>query len=111
MGPGSAYLKTEKPSKETTMKIFRTAAMGVLVFAAVSGWAQSDAKGVLDRFKSMAGTWSGKGTHGETSGYISRWTNAAWKWPGFSVMRRTGGCVMTRLRVSGYASIFSTTLP
>jgi hypothetical protein len=49
------------------MKAFRAAAIGILMCAAVSSWAESDAQKALDRFKSMVGTWSGKGAHGETS--------------------------------------------
>jgi len=32
-----------------------------------SAWAQSDAQKTLDRFKSMAGTWTGTGVKGETA--------------------------------------------
>lgn len=49
------------------MKMLRTAAVSVFLFAAVLSWAQPDAQKALDRFKSMAGTWNGKGAHGETS--------------------------------------------
>jgi len=49
------------------MKIFRASAMGLLLIASVCGWAESDAQKALDHFKSMAVTWTGKGTHGETS--------------------------------------------
>src|SRR5437879_13480589 len=49
------------------MKAFRAVAIGILMLAAVSSWAESDAQKALDRFKSMAGTWTGKGAHGETS--------------------------------------------
>src|ERR1700675_279757 len=49
------------------MKILRMAAVSLLMFSAISGCAQSDSQKVLDRFKSMTGTWSGKGAHGETS--------------------------------------------
>jgi len=49
------------------MKVFRAVAIGIVMLAAVSSWAESDAQKTLDRFKSMAGTWTGKGAHGETS--------------------------------------------
>ena len=49
------------------MKTFRAVAIGMLMLAAAFSWAESDAQKALDRFKSMAGTWNGKGTHGETS--------------------------------------------
>ena len=49
------------------MKLFRTAAIVVLVFASTSLLAQSDAQRILDRFKSMAGTWQGKSLGGDTN--------------------------------------------
>ncbi len=49
------------------MKRFRAVTMAALVLTAVSCWAESDAQKALDRFKSMEGTWVGKGAHGETS--------------------------------------------
>jgi hypothetical protein len=49
------------------MKAFRAVAIGMLLFATVSSRAESDAQKALDRFKSMAGAWTGKGAHGETS--------------------------------------------
>ncbi len=49
------------------MRALRAVVMGVLILAAVGSWAESDAQKALDRFKSMAGSWSGKGAHGETS--------------------------------------------
>jgi hypothetical protein len=53
--------------KETKMKSLGRAVVGLLVFAAIASWAQSDAEKVLDRFKSLSGTWTGKGAHGETA--------------------------------------------
>lgn len=49
------------------MRVLRGLAAGLVVLAAVSSWADSDAQKTLDRFKAMAGTWTGKGAHGETS--------------------------------------------
>jgi len=49
------------------MKTFRTAAVLTLILAATSLWAQSDAQKVLDRFRSMVGTWEGKSPSGDTS--------------------------------------------
>ncbi len=49
------------------MKALRAAAITVLTLAAISSYAQSDAQKALDHFKSMAGSWTGKGAHGETS--------------------------------------------
>jgi hypothetical protein len=49
------------------MRILRGLAAALVVLAAVSSWADSDAQKTLDRFKAMAGTWMGKGAHGETS--------------------------------------------
>lgn len=49
------------------MKALRAIAIGMLMFAAVSSWAESDAQKALDRFKSMAGAWAGKGAHGESA--------------------------------------------
>ena len=45
---------------------------------------------------SGAKTW----TVGETPGIISFWTSAAWKWPGFHVIRRISGmrCILPPLR-------------
>jgi hypothetical protein len=39
----------------------------VLLVGVSSAWAQSDAQKALDRFKSMAGTWTGTGAKGETA--------------------------------------------
>ena len=39
----------------------------LLLLAATSAFAQSDAQKALDRFKAMEGTWVGKGAHGETA--------------------------------------------
>jgi hypothetical protein len=39
----------------------------VLLVGVSSAWAQSDARKTLDRFKSMAGTWTGTGAKGETA--------------------------------------------
>jgi len=47
------------------MKLFCTAAILILVFASTALAAQSDAQKVLDRFKSMAGTWEGKSPDGD----------------------------------------------
>ena len=50
------------------MKALRAAAAILLVaILTPSLLAQSDAQSVLDRFKSMAGTWQGKSASGETS--------------------------------------------
>lgn len=49
------------------MRSVRAAALTMLVFTTVSVLAQSDAQKVLDRFKSMAGTWQGKSPGGDTS--------------------------------------------
>ena len=49
------------------MKSLRRAIGGLLVFAAITVWAQSDADKALDRFKSLSGVWAGKGAHGETA--------------------------------------------
>jgi hypothetical protein len=49
------------------MKTFRTAAVLTLIFASTFLMAQSDAQRVLDRFKSMVGTWEGKSPKGQTS--------------------------------------------
>ena len=53
--------------QEGEMKKLRTAAVLVMILAATSVWAQSDAQKVLDRFKSMVGTWEGKSSSGDTS--------------------------------------------
>jgi hypothetical protein len=47
--------------------MLRVAAGVLLMLAAIVSGAQSDSQKVLERFKSMAGTWNGKGAHGETS--------------------------------------------
>ena len=39
----------------------------LLIFAAAASWAQSDAQKALDRFKSMAGTWTGTSPKGQTA--------------------------------------------
>jgi len=49
------------------MKLLRVVGVGLLLITSICSWAQSDAQKALDRFKSMAGTWTGKGAHGETS--------------------------------------------
>ena len=49
------------------MKLLRTASVFLVVLGAVPGWAQSDAQKALDRFKSMAGTWTGKSPQGQIS--------------------------------------------
>jgi hypothetical protein len=55
------------PGETTMMKMLRMASVTLLILDAVLSCAQSDSQKALDRFKSMAGTWSGKGAHGETS--------------------------------------------
>ena len=50
---------------EDRMKLFRTGAVLTLILASTSLLAQSDAQKVLDRFKSMAGTWEGKSPAGD----------------------------------------------
>jgi hypothetical protein len=54
-------------NQEDGMKILRAAAILALVLAPVPLLAQSSAQKVLDRFKSMAGTWQGKSPTGETA--------------------------------------------
>jgi len=49
------------------MKKLRLAAVVLLVLSSSTLLAQSDAQKALDRFKSMVGTWEGKGPKGETS--------------------------------------------
>lgn len=49
------------------MRTLRAVAAGLLMLATVCSWAESDAQKMLDRFKAMAGTWSGKGAHGESN--------------------------------------------
>jgi len=49
------------------MKALRMAAALILIFASTSLVAQSNAQKVLDRFKSMVGTWEGKSPKGQTS--------------------------------------------
>ena len=49
------------------MKLRCVVIASLLLFAVGSGWAQSDAQKALDRFKAMAGTWTGKGAQGQTS--------------------------------------------
>jgi hypothetical protein len=49
------------------MKSLRAAAIVMLVFSANSLLAQSDAQKVLDRFKTLVGTWEGKSPKGQTS--------------------------------------------
>ena len=46
------------------MKALRMAAALILIFASTSLVAQSNAQKVLDRFKSMVGTWEGKSPKG-----------------------------------------------
>ena len=46
---------------------FRIAAILAVIVCTTSLFAQSDAQKVLDRFKSMAGTWEGKAANGDTS--------------------------------------------
>jgi hypothetical protein len=47
------------------LKLLRTAAILVLIFASTSLLAQSAAQKVLDRFKTMVGTWEGKSPEGD----------------------------------------------
>lgn len=49
------------------MKLRCVVIASLLLLAVGSGWAQSDAQKALDRFKAMAGTWTGKGAQGQTS--------------------------------------------
>jgi hypothetical protein len=49
--------------QERAMKTLLTACL--LILAASTAFAQSDAQKVLDRFKAMAGTWEGKTIKGE----------------------------------------------
>ena len=49
------------------MKSFRSVVSLALVFAATTSLAQSNAQKVLDRFKTMTGTWEGKSPKGQTS--------------------------------------------
>lgn len=47
------------------MKLFRTGAVLTLILASTALAAQSDAQKILDRFKSMAGTWEGESPDGD----------------------------------------------
>lgn len=49
------------------MKSLRAAAIMMLIFSATALVAQSDAQKILDRFKTMVGTWEGKSPKGQTS--------------------------------------------
>jgi hypothetical protein len=49
------------------MKSVRAAAICMLVFSSTALLAQSDAQKVLDRFKTLVGTWEGKSPKGQTS--------------------------------------------
>lgn len=49
------------------MKTLRISVVTALFLASSALWAQSDAQKVLDKFKSMAGTWQGKSPTGDTS--------------------------------------------
>ena len=49
------------------MRVFRGLAVVLVFLASLSSWAQSDAQKALDRFKSMEGTWVGKGAHGDSA--------------------------------------------
>lgn len=49
------------------MRKVRAAAVLIAILSSTSLFAQSDAQKVLDRFKSMAGTWSGKSAGGDVS--------------------------------------------
>jgi len=47
------------------VKVLRAGAILLLILTSTSLFAQSDAQRVLDRFKSMAGTWEGKSSDGD----------------------------------------------
>ena len=49
------------------MTKLRMAAVLGCIFVSTAGFAQSNAQKVLDRFKSMVGTWEGKSAKGQTS--------------------------------------------
>jgi len=49
------------------MKNIRSLAAALALLVTASAWAQSDAQKVLQRFKTMEGTWTGKGAHGDTA--------------------------------------------
>ena len=49
------------------MKVLCTAAILALILASTPVVAQSDAQKVLNRFKSMVGTWEGKSADGDTN--------------------------------------------
>jgi hypothetical protein len=76
------------------VKLLRVVAALLLMFAALSSWAQSDAQKALDRFKSMVGTWTGKSAQGQSSEVTYRLMAG-----GTSVMAESvmGGEAMTSL--------------
>ena len=50
------------------MRNFRRTIFALLMMTAIYSWAaDSDAQKALDQFKSMAGSWTGKGAHGDTA--------------------------------------------
>jgi len=49
------------------MRVLRGLIVAVLSLTTLSSWAQSDAQKTLDRFKSLEGTWVGKGPRGDSS--------------------------------------------
>jgi hypothetical protein len=49
------------------MKLLRTGAILLTMFASAVASAQSDAQKALDHFKSMVGTWTGKSAQGQPS--------------------------------------------
>jgi hypothetical protein len=48
------------------MKTLRTVAVLLMVVASATAFAQSDAQKLLEKFKSMVGTWEGKNTQDES---------------------------------------------
>jgi hypothetical protein len=49
------------------MNRFRSTVLLLMVLGACSAWAQSGAQKTLDRFKSMAGTWTGTSAKGQSA--------------------------------------------
>src|SRR5260221_2159188 len=47
------------------MKLLRAVTIGLLLLAATSVWAQSDAQKALENLKSLVGTWHGKTAKGQ----------------------------------------------
>src|SRR5262249_304167 len=54
-------------SGEHIMKILRIGATLLVMLATISTSAQSDAQKVLDRFKTMVGSWTGRSAQGQSS--------------------------------------------